>query len=321
MQTHDVFIQHIAVRPGDFLEGAIPQERDGISIGSPAPNSAYNVVVDHVSVTWAIDENISTWDPSTRSVTISNSLIAEGLYNSIHPKGPHSKGVMIGDGSRNISLIRNLIASNEERNPYLKPGTSTEMINNVVYNWGPRGAWSLCNISNNDENDIPILLSFIGNSYIPGPTSFYAPPIFGKHIALRSKIFTLNNRWGYAPSAINSPWAITSLPEEPFRAPAPPLRAHRSELSPDNAYQVVRSDVGSHPRHRAEPDARIVREVANRSGSLKDCINGCSRAVGGWPSIRAQRRTLRPPRRPFADRNKDGYTDLENWLQRWAKRV
>jgi hypothetical protein len=61
--------------------------------------------------------------------------------------------------------------------------------------------------------------------------------------------------------------------------------------------------------------------VATRTGSLKDCIDGCSHSVGGWPIIRERRRTLRLPRRPFADSNKDGYTDLENWLQRWAKRV
>jgi hypothetical protein len=322
IQTHDVFIQHIAIRPGDFREGVPPGERDGISIGSPSPRSAFRVVIDHVSLTWAIDENISTWHPSTRDITITNSIIAEGLYNSIHPKGPHSKGIMIGDGTRNVTLRRNLLASNEERNPYLKPGSATEMINNVVYNWGPRGAWSLCNLSNNDESEVPVALSFIGNSYIPGPRSFFAPPIYAKNLAPGSQIYVRDNRWGYAPMGANSPWAITSVPEAPFRASHPPLHSSGSiELSADTAYQTVRRTAGSRPRHRDEVDSRIVTEVATRTGGLKDCLAGCARSVGGWPHITTRRRALRPPRRPFADTNRDGYTNLENWLHRLAKRV
>jgi hypothetical protein len=322
VQTHDVFIQHIAVRPGDFREGVPPAERDGISIGSPAPRSAFRVVIDHVSLTWAIDENISTWDPSTRDITITNSIIAEGLHNSIHPKGPHSKGIMIGDGTRNVTLRRNLIASNEERNPYLKPGSATEMINNVVYNWGPRGGWSLCNLSNNDESEVPVALSFIGNSYIPGPRSFFAPPIYAKNLAPGSRIYVRDNRWGYAPMGANSPWAITSIPEAYYRAPNPPLRSSpAAELSADAAYQTVRRTAGSRPRHRDAVDSRIVTEVATRTGGLKDCLAGCARSVGGWPHIPTRRRALRPPQRPFADTNRDGYTNLENWLHRLAKRV
>ena len=134
IETHDVLIQHVAIRPGDNPRGVSPADRDGISVGSTRAHEVYNV---------------STWYRGTHDVTISNCLIAEGLHRSIHPKGPHSKGVMIGDGSRRITLYRNFITWNEERNPYIKPGTTVEMINNVVYGWGSKGPWSLCNISNN----------------------------------------------------------------------------------------------------------------------------------------------------------------------------
>lgn len=322
IETNHVFIQHLAIRPGNFRDGVPAEERDGISVGGRPPRSAHHVVLDHLSVTWAIDENISTWHPSTRDVTISNNIIAEGLRNSIHPKGPHSKGVMIGNGSQRITLIRNLIALNEERNPYLKPGTTTEVLNNVVYGWGSGGGWSLCNLTNNDDSDSPVTLSFIGNSYIPGPLSVVTPPVYAKQLSPRSRIFVDDNQTNFPPRKPMSPWGITSLPQYPYQVASPPFRSPgASTVSCEEALPAVLRSAGTRPNHRSPADSRIVTEVNDRIGDLKDCIVGCPRAVGAWPTVRPRRRHLRLPRRPFEDDNRDGYTNLENWLQRLAQRV
>jgi hypothetical protein len=62
ISTHDVLVQHIRSRPGDGSVGTAPENRDGISVvGSPDGSAdVYNVVVDHCSVSWAIDEGVST---------------------------------------------------------------------------------------------------------------------------------------------------------------------------------------------------------------------------------------------------------------------
>lgn len=322
IETHDVLIQHLAIRPGDSRYGVSPGERDGVSIGGPPPHSAYRVVLDNLSVTWATDENVSTWDPSTRDVTISRSIIAEGLHNSIHPKGPHSKGIMIGDGSQRITLTRNVIALNEERNPYLKPGTSVEMLNNIVYGWGPKGGWSLCNLTDNVGSRAPIVLSFIGNSYIPAPWSAISPPVYAKQIGSQSKIFVEDNRTGQPPARPSRAWDITTLAENRFRASSPPLRSTGPRaLSSDDALLVVPGSAGSRPRHRAKADSRIIKNLVRRGGAIRDCISGCRHSVGGWRRPRSTRRALQLPARPFADDNRDGYTNLENWLHRRARRV
>jgi len=319
VETHDVLIQHLAVRPGDNLKGVEPRFRDGISIGAAPPKSAYNVVVDHLSLTWAVDENISTAYPGTHDVTISNCLIAEGLYNSIHPKGPHSKGVMIGDFSKRITLRRNLIASNEERNPYIKPGASVEMINNTVYGWGGRGAWSLCNISNNDGSADPVLLSFIGNSYIPGPWSFMAPPVYASTLAISSRVYIEDSALIGGPNR-DLPWSLTKLDEETFRSEYPPISSGvLNNLPSDIAYSKLISTVGSRPGNRSPIDQRIISDVINRTGGLKDRVTDSMRDGAPAPSANRKRR-LKLPRNPMADRNHDGYTDLENWLHRLSYR-
>ena len=315
IETHDVFIQHIAIRPGDYPQGVQASSRDGVSIGTAASRGAYNVVLDHLSATWAIDENISTWYKTTRDVTISNSIIAEGLHRSIHPKGPHSKGIMIGDNSKRISLYRNLISSNEERNPYLKPGSETEMINNVVYGWGSNGGWSLCNLTNNERNRSPVKLSFIGNTYIPGPWSYVTAPVYAKRLARGSRVYTRDSTVLGDTQTASSSLTSTNLPGGLFHSRRPPVRSRgKRAVRRENAIAIVLRNAGSRPFDRSAIDARIVSDVRQRSGSLKDCISGCSRAVGFLPAQTEKYRRLEPPRRPFGDDNNDGYTNLENWI-------
>lgn len=318
IETHDVLIQHMAIRPGDARQGEPPRERDGISIGAPSPRAAYNIVIDHVSLTWAIDENISTAYSSTHDVTISNSIIAEGLHDSIHPKGPHSKGIMVGDGSKNVTIKRNLIAFNEERNPYLKPGASVEFINNVVYGWGPNGGWSLCNLSNNTDSEDPILLSFVGNVYRPGPGSALLDPLYAKRLAPQTRVYARDNI-GPPAGAIKKSSLKTASVMAQALAHRPPIESVTIRALPaDTIFPRVLSSAGARPTERDAIDARIALEIDTFQGTLKDCTVGCQRAAGTLNTTIRTYRELRLPRRPFEDSNKDGYTNLENWLHRFS---
>ena len=77
----------------------------------------------------------------------------EGLRNAGHPKGEHSKGLMVS-GKYNypntVSIHYNYIAHNQDRNPQIySPAdvdTVVDVVNNVIYNWkgglAPLGAGS-----------------------------------------------------------------------------------------------------------------------------------------------------------------------------------
>lgn len=118
ISAHDILIQHLRIRPGD--RGKVRDGRwdnlDALQLNS----GAGNVVIDHVSASWAADENVSTWTNGMNNATFSNCIISEGLHNSIHSEQPHSKGLLIGPNSGNIAIIGNLMAHNFDRVPQIQ---------------------------------------------------------------------------------------------------------------------------------------------------------------------------------------------------------
>ncbi len=129
--THDVLIQHLRIRPGDKKDGSKPGNRDAISIvgDDRRGREVFGVVIDHCSLSWSIDETLSALSAGVRDVTISNNLFSEALDDSIHPEGPHSKALLVGNDARRVSIIRNVFAHNEDRNPFMKGNTSTLIAN------------------------------------------------------------------------------------------------------------------------------------------------------------------------------------------------
>jgi hypothetical protein len=222
---------------------------------------------------------------------------------------------MVGDNSKRITLFRNLISSNEERNPYLKPGSRTEMINNIVYGWGSNGGWSLCNLTNNEATSSPVYLTFVGNTYTPGPWSFITSPVYSSRLAQGSRIYVRDNRLLVSSPSFSAPRSGMALPSGNFETSRPPVRSRGTRSIPSPLAELgVLQNVGSRPFDRSPIDSRIIAEVQQRAGSIKDCIEGCRNAVGGWPKLTRATRPLTPPSKPFDDDNRDGYTNLENWI-------
>ena len=144
IQTHDVVIRHIRVRPGE----AGHAKKSGWDADClTTSKGSHDVIVDHCSFTWATDENLDTWgDPfkgntpeewhanNIQRVTYSNNIIAEGLDDSTNTKGKHSKGMLVGDNTSYILVCGNLFADNVERNPEVKGGCWAAVVNNYIFN-------------------------------------------------------------------------------------------------------------------------------------------------------------------------------------------
>jgi hypothetical protein len=92
LSASDILIQHIGIRIGDDPTGPNPDTRDGIVVWRDATDIS-NVVLDHVSITWALDEACSTYASKgeIKNVTFSNSLFAESLKFSIHSEDYETK--------------------------------------------------------------------------------------------------------------------------------------------------------------------------------------------------------------------------------------
>ncbi len=101
IQTSDVLVQHLRVRPGDDPNGPDPENRDALKIQGSAEKPVKNIVIDHCSFSWSIDEVASVWGPHD-NVTLSNNIFAQPLHDSLHPQHDrtgrmaHGYGVLLG---------------------------------------------------------------------------------------------------------------------------------------------------------------------------------------------------------------------------------
>ena len=134
VETHNVIIRYVRLRQGAMTDSC--DSRDGILIGSATPGAVHDVVIDHCSISWSVDENVTIfYDPY--NITVQWCIISEGLKSSTHESGDHSMGMVIGwDGARDISVHHNLFAHNNARNPYINISGTVDIVNNVLYNSG-----------------------------------------------------------------------------------------------------------------------------------------------------------------------------------------
>ena len=140
IEADEVIVRYLRVRPGDGSAG----ECDALEV-----RHSDHVIVDHCSLSWATDENLSFYACSNS--TLQWCIISESLNSSVHSKGEHGYGGIWG--GRNVSFHHNLIVSNNSRNPRLDhPAVydgedlllrrgSVEFSNNVVFNWGMKAVY------------------------------------------------------------------------------------------------------------------------------------------------------------------------------------
>ena len=261
INTNDVIIQHIRIRPGDGSTGQNYDDRDGIDIGK----DAQDVILDHISVQWAIDENISFWDEPI-NITVQNSIIGEALHNSKHSKGAHSMGILIGDNSKNISILNNLFISNNDRNPRLKGGAEASFVNNIVYNWGMIAAGGSIDYTNS-----PILANITNNIFKKGPNSsngfFDIDNIDGSN----SKIY-LDGNFGDPQELVDyNANSATYKNTYSFLVSQTVIPNLNTQISSGSNFDVsLLNHIGASKPKRDLVDARLITEYQTETGFIKD---------------------------------------------------
>jgi uncharacterized protein YfaP (DUF2135 family) len=120
-----------------------------------------NVIFDHVTASWSVDEVFSFQGGDIDKLTVQWSLISESLTDSIHKKGRHGYGGIIG-GLRQ-SVHHNLYAHHSSRTPKVsgRRHTETDFRNNVIYNWG----------FNNCYDGTASYMNWVNNYFKSGPAT------------------------------------------------------------------------------------------------------------------------------------------------------
>jgi pectate lyase len=286
ISTHDVIIRYLRLRPGPTP--CADDSEDALTIYKPGTE---NVVIDHVSLSWAVDEVLNTYDAS-QNITISNSIIAEGLSNSTHQQGEHSKGALLGGvGAHNVSMHGNLFVSNMDRNPQISGLSVADVRNNVIYNYGDGSGSGVTLISSSKGEP---RVNWVGNYYKPGPSSDRNRPEFAVYSGDTGDTWQwygdANMRWtptGLATARVDS-GATASRVLSPF--PATPV----TTTSAAAAYEQVLAHAGAAVPVRDAVDQRLVQSVVDGTGQLVDDPS----QVGGYPSL--------PSTAPAPDNDADG---------------
>lgn len=302
ISAHDVVIQHIRIRPGSAEQTWMSGwDEDGIStIG------AYNVIIDHCSLTWATDENLSASGPrftgatpaewrqgTSHNITFSNNLNGESLAYSTHSKGEHSKGSLIHDNVTGLLIVGNLYAHNYERSPLFKGGVHGVIVNNLIYNPGPRAIHY--NLAPEEWGTVPFevgKMTVIGNVLRAGPST----PT--EHLAFMmiggAGDVEYYGRDNIAVDQVGEPLRMfgryTTSNARIIQTRRPPV--WWEGLTPMPAVDVQRavlSQVGARPWDRDMRDVLLIAEVAEGRGEIIDH----EREVGGYPAV------VEATRKPF----------------------
>lgn len=327
IDTHDVIIRYMR-----FRRGATEVTRRDDALGG---NGVGNIMIDHVSASWGLDENMSMYRHvydregkneklPTVNITIQNSIFSEALdtYN-------HAFGSTIG--GLNTLFARNLWANNISRNPSVGMYGDFNFVNNVVFNWWNRSA---------DGGDNRSYYNFINNYYKPGPITPAGAPIsyrilkpesgrdpanknnFGKAyvsgniIEGNAKVTADNWDGGVQPDVKD-----VEATNQKIRMNKPLFLSPVTVMDTHEAYDYVLKNVGASLPKRDAVDSRIVEEV--RTGkiifaknakpfygrfikrrladdSYKQGIITHPSQVGGYPKYKGK---------PYKDKDKDGIPD------------
>lgn len=289
IDTHDVVVRHLRVRPGDLMK----RELDGISC------SGKNVIIDHCSVSFGIDETLST-NGGSGNVTVQWCLITESLNHSVHHKGAHGYGSLIS-GAEPISYHHNLYAFHRSRNP--RPGLGlVDFRNNVIYGWGDVAGYC--------GNDM-LRMNYVNNYVRPAAYSkdqeyAFRPGGPNPRFFIEGNVF-----WGHPEKKADN-LLMVKAPDEmsredlasKMRVTAPFPVSSVSTESADAAWESVLDRAGATLPARDAYDERVLGLVRSGGGKLIDSQND----VGGWPELKEGA--------PSPDSDRDGMPD--DWEQRFG---
>lgn len=262
----NIIIRYLRFRPGDTYCPGYEPDSLGVTY-------SYNVVIDHVSASWGIDEVLSTTHEST-NVTVQWSMITEALHNSCHSKGNHGYGSLINGGD--FTFHHNLYAHNRSRNP--RPGaglpsTRLDFVNNVIYNPGDRFGYT-------GADGAAVYLNYVGNYGISGPSTsstdlLYSPDTDTHVYQSGNKMDTNKNG---TVDGTDTGWAMFggTYTIETSRVSLPLVTTDTA----DDAYVAV-VDLAGASLVRDAVDTRVIETVINQNGAHIDSPAD----VGGWPTL------------------------------------
>ncbi len=346
----NIIMRYMRVRPTDKNNG----EPDGLG-----GRWIDNIIVDHCSVSWGVDELLTLYAGSVekegkepaKNVTVQYCISSEALRMSTHIKGSHGYGGITG--GEYVSFHHNLMAHNDSRNPRLDRNLkSTDIVNNVIYNWGINSIYggepySYNKMEQFSTPEYTTRVNIRDNYYKFGPSTkdngdhvrsrVFEATNDGKTMyngeVLKGEFYIENNYvWGDEETTANN-WNHndTVKNQANINRLSEPVDMGEYAIpyqSAEEAFEDVLATVGASLPRRDSIDARVINDVRNGTGRI---INQ-DEEVGGLTSITSEERKFEIPAEWKAENNmgdaketdivKDGefagYTWIEAYVNDWT---
>jgi pectate lyase len=329
MEANDLIMRYFHLRTGYGSYNA-SNANDCLQI-----TSGTNMIADHISASFGGDETISAthqpWNLTVQWCLISDSLNFQN----------HGYGSLIApelSGTR-ISWHHNLYSNNDGRTPRVGSRLFAtnfvfDYINNVNYNWGTAGDWGCWGVVGGNPNEETVDINFINNYSIAGANTSTTT---ARNAALSSNFDTsriyqsgnlIDSDRNTVRNGVNTGWAMFRGTYIQMASPFPIDPANAIATTDANtAYLNVLYKVGA-SLARDSADLRAVNYVRYQTGSI---IN-LPTQVGGFPTLNSAPAPKdtdgdgMPDYWEMAvglnpnvadgnlDRNSDGYTELEDYL-------
>ncbi|MES2920141.1 MAG: pectate lyase [Verrucomicrobiota bacterium] len=313
ISTKDAVVRYLRIRRG--LESG--KADDGLGIGD-----AENVIVDHCSVTWTCDEVVNTWH-GAKDITVQWCIFAEGLHHKAH-------GFAATIGGVNASYHHNLLANCPGRNPsiggnHVFQTRNMDYRNNVTFNWGGRTV-----------DGKPSSVNVVNNYFKPGANSTeknFANIDEAKYAEIGTPQWHISGNYMEGNEAISKDNKAGVTGELQNMVSKPVEFAPVKTASAKEVYPLVLDSVGANLPKRDSVDTRIIGEVETGKNTQGKGVVLDPKEVGGWPELASTEapadsdhdgmpdkwetgKNLNPkdPADSAADFDKDGYTNIEDYL-------
>src|SRR5215210_4794954 len=268
INTHDVIVRYMRFRVGDA--NCPSYQDDSLSV-----DKSTDVILDHISASWSVDETLSVTE--SNRVTVQWSFITESMKNSCHEKGSHGYGSLIRYGNGVVTYHHNLYAHHASRNPRLGDNVGLDFVNNVVYDWGSESGYS------GEASEGNPRLNYVGNYLIAGPNTPSSKNRVFNGGSINTLIYQSNNlldgNHNGTRDGANTDWAMFTgafTKQEPARFDFTQLKTDNAQTAYDRVLRLAGQSLV-----RDAVDTRVISEVQNENGTQIDSPS----QVGGFPAL------------------------------------